>query len=163
MSIGGASIETLVIYLFFYAIANIGAFSIIALFEERNQKDLSLDQVAGLGIKHPILGTFLTVFLLSMAGIPITSGFIGKFGLFSSAVAAGEVPLVVIAVLTSVVSVFYYLRVIVYLFMKDGNGEMAKYQGLKGATFAAFLTAFATVQFGLFPKAIVSFVKMITK
>ena len=116
-----------------------------------------------MGTRHPVLAGFLTIFLLSMAGIPITSGFIGKFGLFSSAVSAGEIPLVIIAVLTSVVSVFYYLRVIVYLFMKDATGEVAKYQSLKGATFAAFLTALATLQFGLFPKAIVSFVKMITK
>lgn len=98
-----------------------------------------------------------------MAGIPLTSGFIAKYGLFSSAVYAGEIPLVVIAVLTSVVSVYYYLRVIVYMFMKDTTSEAATYQGLKGAGLAAFLSAAATLQFGLFPRAIISFVKMISK
>jgi len=163
MNIGQASSEDLIIYLFFYALTNLGAFAIISQFEEKNQKDLTLDQVAGLGLKHPILGTFFTLFLLSMAGIPLTSGFIGKYGLFSSAVNAGEVPLVVIAVLTSVVSVYYYLRVIIYMFMKDSSGDVVTYQGLKGAGLAAVISAAATLQFGLFPRAIISFVKMISK
>jgi NADH-quinone oxidoreductase subunit N len=98
-----------------------------------------------------------------MAGIPLTSGFIGKYGLFSSAVNAGEVPLVVVAVLTSVVSVYYYLRVIVYMFMKESTGESAAYQGLKGAGLAAMISAAATLQFGLFPRAVMSFIKLISK
>lgn len=163
MEKGQGSAQSLVIYLFFYALANLGAFAVISQFEEKNQKDLTLDQIAGIGLKHPILGAFFTIFLLSMAGIPLTSGFIGKYGLFSSAVDAGEIPLVVIAVLTSVVSVYYYLRVIVYLFMKESTSEVALYQSLKGAGIAAFVTAAATVQFGLFPRAIISFVKMISK
>ena len=163
MNIGDESSQSLVLYLFFYALSNLGAFAVISLFEEKNQKDLHLEQIAGLGLKHPVLGGFLTIFLLSMAGIPLTSGFIGKYGLFSSAVTAGEIPLVVIAVLTSVVSVYYYLRVVVYLFMKEGNSEMAKYQKLKGASLAAFLSAAATLQFGLFPRTIIHFIKMISK
>lgn len=163
MKLGEESAQSVLLYLFFYAVANLGAFAVISQFEERNQKDLTFDQIAGMGAKHPVLGTFFTLFLLSMAGIPLTSGFIAKYGLFSSAVYAGEIPLVVIAVLTSVVSVYYYLRVIVYMFMKDTTSEAATYQGLKGAGLAAFLSAAATLQFGLFPRAIISFVKMISK
>jgi NADH-quinone oxidoreductase subunit N len=163
MHAGSASSEDLIIYLFFYALANLGAFAVISQFEERNQKDLTLDQIAGIGIKHPFLASIFTLFLLSMAGIPLTSGFIGKYGLFSSAVNAGEVPLVVIAVLTSVVSVYYYLRVIVYMFMKESSATPVTYQGLKGAGLAAMISAAATLQFGLFPRAVISFVKMISK
>lgn len=163
MNIGQLSSEDLIIYLFFYALANLGAFAVIAQFEDRNQKDLTLDQIAGVGIKHPVLGGFLTLFLLSMAGIPLTSGFIGKYSLFSSAVSAGEIPLVVVAVLTSVVSVYYYLRVIIYMFMKESTDDSVTYHGLKGAGIAAMVSAFATLQFGLFPRAIISFVKMISK
>ena len=163
MNIGQASSENLILYLFFYALANLGAFAVVSQFEERNQRDLTLDQIAGIGLKHPLLTAFFTLFLLSMAGIPLTSGFIGKYGLFSSAVNAGEVPLVIIAVLTSVTSVYYYLRVIVYMFMKESNGEAATYQGLKGAGIAAMISAAATLQFGLFPRAVISFVKMISK
>jgi NADH-quinone oxidoreductase subunit N len=163
MNVKDGSTSSLVLYLFFYALANLGSFAIISLFEEKNQKDLHLEQIAGLGMKHPFLGAMLTVFLLSMAGIPLTSGFIGKYGLFSSAVTAGEVPLVVIAVLTSVVSVFYYLRVIVYLFMKESGKEVAKYNPITGAFIAAFVSAVATLQFGIFPKAIIQFIKMISR
>jgi NADH-quinone oxidoreductase subunit N len=160
---GLTSSESMITYLFFYAVANLGAFAVISSFETKNQKDLSLDQISGLGMKHPVLGMCLTIFLLSMAGIPLTSGFIGKYGLFSSAVNAGEIPLVIIAVLTSVVSVYYYLRVIVYMFMKDSSVSSASFQNLKGAGFAALITAAATVQFGIFPKAILQFIKMIAK
>lgn len=163
MNEGTTASQSMILYLFFYALSNLGAFAVIALFEEKNQKDLTLDQIAGLGLKHPVLGTFFTIFLLSMAGIPLTSGFIGKYGLFSSAVNGGEIPLVVIAVLTSVVSVYYYLRVIVYLFMKETTADVATYQGLKGAAFAALFSAAATVQFGLFPKAIIQFVKLLAR
>lgn len=163
MNMSNGSINSLVIYLFFYALANLGAFAVISIFEERNQKDLHIEQIAGLGIKHPVLGLFMTIFLLSMAGIPLTAGFMGKYGLFSSAVQAGEIPLVVIAVLTSVVSVYYYLRVIVYMFMKESTIEMAKYHRLTGASVAAFATAAATFHFGLFPRVIMDFIKLITK
>lgn len=163
MNQGEESAQSLVLYLFFYALANLGAFAVISQFEERNQKDLHIEQISGLGMKHPFLGAFMTIFLLSMAGIPLTSGFIGKYGLFSAAVSGGEVPLVVIAVLTSVVSVYYYLRVIVYLFMKESNDNTAIYQRLSGASLAAFVSAAATIQFGLFPRAIINFIKMIAK
>lgn len=163
MSMGVESSESIVLYLFFYALANLGAFAVISQFETANQKDLTLEQISGMGVKHPVLGAFFALFLFSMAGIPITSGFIGKYGLFSSAVTAGEIPLVVIAVLTSVVSVYYYLRVIVYMFMKESTSVRASYQGLFGAGFAALISALATLQFGVFPKAILSFVKLISK
>lgn len=163
MSTGLESSESIVLYLFFYALANLGAFAVIAQFESANQKDLTLEQISGMGAKHPILGAIFALFLFSMAGIPVTSGFIGKYGLFSSAVTAGEIPLVVIAVLTSVVSVYYYLRVIVYMFMKESTSAGASYQGLFGAGFAALISALATIQFGVFPKAILSFVKLISK
>ena len=155
--------RALILYLFFYALANLGVFALISVFEEKNQKDLSLDQIAGIGAKHPVLGALFTIFLLSMAGIPLTSGFIGKYGLFSSAVNAGEIPLVVIAVLTSVVSVYYYLRVIIYLFMKESTQETATYKRLGGPTIAAIVSALATLEFGIFPKAIVQFVKMFAR
>ncbi|MBL7664443.1 MAG: NADH-quinone oxidoreductase subunit N [Bacteriovoracaceae bacterium] len=163
MGIGTQSLETMLLYLFFYALSNLGAFAVISLFENQNQKDLTLDQIAGQGIKHPVLGISLTIFLFSMAGIPLTSGFIGKYGLFSAAVAAGEIPLVVIAVLTSVVSVYYYLRVLVYLFMKEADGKPATFHKLKGASITALVSALMTLQFGLFPKMMIQFVKMITQ
>lgn len=163
MKMGPEAVQSVIVYLFFYALSSLGAFAIVAQFEGGNEKDVRLEQMAGLGLRHPIMGACMTIFLLSMAGIPLTSGFIGKYGLFNSAVNSGQVPLVVIAVLTSVVSVYYYLRVIVYMFMKEADGNMAIYQNLKGAGLAATLSAAATVQFGLFPRAIIQLVKYLGK
>lgn len=161
--VGGDGKQTLILYLFFYAITNLGAFAIISLFEKHHQKDLTLDEMAGLGLKYPLQGALLTIFLLSMAGIPLTSGFIGKYGVFNSAVAVGEVPLVIIAVLTSVVSVYYYLRVIIYMFMKESNIGTAERLHWRGASIAALLSAAATIQFGIFPKMMIQFVKILTR
>ncbi len=163
MNLGRQTSDSLVLYLFFYALANLGAFAVIAAFEKGHEKDLTLNQLAGIGSKHPFMATAFTIFLLSMAGIPLTSGFIAKYGLFASAVNAGEIPLVVLAVLTSVVSVYYYLRVIVYMFMKDSTGQMATYQYYRGAAFAALLSAAATLQFGLFPRGIIHFIKLLSR
>jgi NADH-quinone oxidoreductase subunit N len=160
LNIQDATYETLVLYLFFYAIANLGIFGVISQFENKNQKDLTLDDISGLGLKYPFYSTLFTVFLLSMAGIPLTAGFIGKYGLFSAAVNAGEVPLVVIAVLTSVISIYYYLRVIVYLFMKESGQSQTQFSNLKGASVAALISAFFTMQFGLFPRGIIELVRM---
>lgn len=163
MKIGPEAAQSVFLYLFFYSLASLGAFAIIAQFESANEKDLRIEQMAGLGLRHPVMGVCMTVFLLSMAGIPLTSGFIGKYGLFNSAVNSGQVPLVVIAVLTSVVSVYYYLRVIVFMYMKEADGHQAIYQNLRGAGLAATLTAAATIQFGVFPRAIVQLVKYLGK
>lgn len=163
MKLGTESTQSVILYLFFYALSTLGAFAIVAQFESANDKDIRIEQMAGLGLRHPIMGACMTIFLLSMAGIPLTSGFIGKYGLFNSAVNAGQVPLVVVAVLTSVVSVYYYLRVIVYMFMKEADGSQAIYQNLKGAGLAATLTAAATLQFGVFPRAIIQLVKYLGK
>lgn len=163
MKLGSESSQSVILYLFFYSLSTLGAFAIVAQFESANDKDLRIDQMAGLGLRHPIMGACMTIFLLSMAGIPLTSGFIGKYGLFNSAVNAGQVPLVVVAVLTSVVSVYYYLRVIVYMYMKEADGNQAIYQNLKGAGIAATITAAATLQFGVFPRAIIQLVKYLGK
>jgi NADH-quinone oxidoreductase subunit N len=163
LKMGPEAGQSVFLYLFFYALSSLGAFAIVAQFENENEKDVRIDQMAGMGLRHPIMGACMTIFLLSMAGIPLTAGFIGKYGLFNQAVNAGEVPLVVIAVLTSVVSVYYYLRVIVYMYMKEADGTQAIYQNLKGAGIAATLSAAATIQFGLFPRAIIELVKYLGK
>lgn len=157
------SSSSMVLYLFFYALSHLGVFAVISQFEEKNQKDLTLDQVAGLGFKYPVFGILFTIFLLSMAGIPLTSGFIGKYGLFADVVNSGRTPMVVVAVLTSVVSMYYYLRVIIYMFMKEPGTEVVVFNRLKGAGLAALISAVATMQFGVFPRTIINFVKLITK
>jgi NADH-quinone oxidoreductase subunit N len=109
------------IYLLLYGISFLGAFAVLQLLaNDKDVKDISLADLSGVGMNHPLLAGSLSVFLLGMAGIPITSGFIGKYLIFFSATEEGLVGLVVLAVITSLISVYYYLRVIVTMFMRAG-------------------------------------------
>ena len=106
-------------YLLTYALTSVGAFGITALVATRDRANDDLGDYAGLATRQPLLAFLLTIFLLSLGGFPPTAGFIGKWYLFSAAVSAGDYGLAIIGVLTSVVSVFFYLRVVVMMYMSD--------------------------------------------
>ncbi len=106
-------------YLMAYAFMNIGAFACVIMIGRKGNDATSLDDYAGMGFKFPLLGAALTVFLFSMAGIPPTAGFVGKFLLFKAAVHEGWYWLAILGVLNSAASVYYYLRVIVYLYFRE--------------------------------------------
>jgi len=106
-------------YMLSYAFMNIGAFAIVILVARKGETNGNVMDFAGLGFKHPLLAVAMTVFLFSLAGMPPTAGFIGKFYLFSGAVEKGYIWLAIIGVLNSAASVYYYLRVMVYMYMKD--------------------------------------------
>ena len=115
---GGAA---LCLYLAVYMLMNVGAFAVLIALGRRGEPCETLQDLAGMGFRQPLLGIAMTVFMLSLAGIPPTAGFAGKLALFGAAVDAGYVRLVVIAVLNSVVSVYYYLGVLVQMYMADGD------------------------------------------
>ncbi|HEX8960122.1 MAG TPA: NADH-quinone oxidoreductase subunit N [Geobacteraceae bacterium] len=106
-------------YMLSYAFMNIGAFAIIVLVGKKGEANNNVADYAGFGFKHPVLGMAMSIFLFSLAGVPPAAGFIGKFYLFSGAVQAGYIWLAIIGVLNSAASVYYYLRVMVYMYMKD--------------------------------------------
>jgi NADH-quinone oxidoreductase subunit N len=106
-------------YLAAYAVTNLAAFGVIALVGSRERGNDELRDFAGLWHTHPGLAALMTVSLLSLGGLPPTAGFIGKWYIFSAAVSAGYYGLAIIGVLTSVVSVFFYLRVVVMMYMAD--------------------------------------------
>lgn len=106
-------------YMLSYAFMNIGAFAIIILVGKKGEANNNVMDYAGFGTKHPMLALAMAIFLFSLAGMPPTAGFIGKFYLFSGAIKAGYVWLAIIGVLNSAASVYYYLRVLVYMYMKD--------------------------------------------
>ena len=110
-------------YLAVYSIMNLGAFGILTLLGREQEERVLLSDLAGLGFRQPLLGIAMTLFMLSLGGIPPTAGFMGKVYLFGVALRAGLVPLVIVGVLNSVVSVFYYLRVTVALYMEEPQGE----------------------------------------
>lgn len=141
-----------VVYLVSYAVMNLGAFAILTVLSTRDDAGLNLHDWAGVSRKHPWLAFAMAVFLLSMAGIPPTAGFAAKYFLFYSAVQAGEVPLIVIAVLCSAVSVYYYLRVLVQMYMRDPASSQTG-RGLSSAWASVSVAAMAalTLQVGLLP------------
>ena len=110
-------------YLAVYAVMNLGAFGVLTLLGRQQEERVTLADAAGLGFRQPLLGLAMTFFMLSLGGIPPTAGFMAKVYLFGVAVKAGYIPLVIVGVLNSVVSVFYYLRVTVAMYMEEPQGE----------------------------------------
>jgi NADH-quinone oxidoreductase subunit N len=155
--VGGRSeygYSSVVLYLVAYVIMNIGAFAIVALLGEQGDKNTDVSDYAGLGFRHPALGFAMAVFMFSMAGIPPTVGFAGKYLIFSSAVTSGEVTLAVLAVLCSAIGAYYYLRVIVYMYMRDPVHETTVSPALS-AKLVIFAATVATLAYGLFPSLLI--------
>jgi len=115
----GTGTAGILFYMLSYAFMNIGAFAIIILVGKKGETNGNVQDFAGFGFKHPVLALAMTIFLFSLAGMPPTAGFIGKFYLFSGAIQKGYVWLAIIGVLNSAASVYYYLRVMVFMYMKD--------------------------------------------
>jgi NADH-quinone oxidoreductase subunit N len=113
-------------YLAAYAVTNLAAFGVIALLGTREHANDDLHSYAGLANRHPALAASLTVFLLSLGGIPPTAGFVAKWYVFSAAVRSGFYGLAIVGMLTSVVSIFFYLRVVVMMYMADPVDVAAK-------------------------------------
>ena len=150
---------SLVFYLVVYLFMNAGAFSVLAAMSRKGAEYTSLDDFAGLGRRYPWLAACLSVFLLSLAGFPPTAGFLAKFYVFSGAVREGHVALAVAAVLASLISVAYYLKVIVVMYMKDENGEVAIDQENPALYLVLFLCLFGTVQLGLWPGNLLALIR----
>jgi NADH-quinone oxidoreductase subunit N len=110
-------------YLAAYAVTNLGAFGVIALVGSRERPNDDLRDYAGLWQSHPGLAAMMTIFLLSLGGFPPTAGFIGKWYIFSAAISSGYYWLAIIGVLSSVVSVFFYLRIVVMMYMSDRDAR----------------------------------------
>ena len=119
---------------------------------ETGAEAVELGAYAGLGARHPVLALVLTVFLLSLIGMPPTAGFVGKFYLFAAAVRQGFVWLAVIAVLNSVVAAYYYLRLIVYMYMRDPDpgGPTVAVPSFAGSL-ALVVAVWGVVQLGVLP------------
>ncbi len=114
---GGLS--AVLFYLLVYAFADIGAFAVLIALGKDGEPVEYIDQIKGKASIHPLLGAAMIIFLFSLAGVPPTAGFFGKLFLFKSAISAGYIWLAVLGILTSVVSLYYYLRVLVYMYMYE--------------------------------------------
>lgn len=149
----------LVFYLVVYLFMNAGAFSVLAAMSRKGVEYTALDDFSGLGRRYPWLAACLSVFLLSLAGLPPTAGFLAKFYIFSGAVREGHVALAVAAVLASLVSVGYYLKVIVVMYMKDETGEVVIETEDPALYLVLFLCLFGTIQLGLWPGNLLALIR----
>jgi len=133
-----------------YALMNLGAFTVVALVGGAGDQAVELEHFRGLGFRQPLLSVPLTLCLVSLAGIPATAGFIGKFFLLGAAVREEYFSLVIIAVLASLISVYYYLRVVVYMFMQEPE-ESPDTPVPAAAALVVLACGGLSLFFGLFP------------
>jgi NADH-quinone oxidoreductase subunit N len=138
-------------YLLAYLFTNLGAFAVIVALANRGQDTDRIEQFAGLAARRPGLAALMTLFMLSLAGIPGTVGFMAKFHLFLAAVRGGEVVLTIIAVLTSVVSVYFYLRLPVVMYMREPSEAEVRRDISSGEATVLAVCAFAVLLLGILP------------
>jgi len=142
-------------YLLAYAIANLGALGIVALLGTAEHPHDQLRDFAGLWRTHPGLAGLMTAFLLSLGGFPPTAGFIGKWYIFEAAVQEGHYTLAIIGVLSSVVAVFFYLRIVVMMYMTDDTGVPARPAVSLPSMAALGLAVVATFYLGVLPTRVI--------
>ena len=150
-----AALDGSLFYLAGYAFTSLGAFAVVSLVRDASGEANHLGQWAGLGKRSPVIASVFTLFLLALAGIPLTSGFVGKFAVFAAAYEKGLAPLVVVAVIASAIAGFFYVRVIVLMFFTDASGDEVSVVVPSFATAAAItITAVVTIVLGVIPQPV---------
>ena len=153
----GSGIPAAMFYTASYAAMNVGAFAVVSHFASAGERYVTLEDYSGLGRRSPLLAATLTIFLLSLIGIPITGGFFAKFYVFSAALQANLVGLVIIGVLNSAVGAYYYLRVMVVMYMREPREEAPLPPVPIGLRTALTLTVFATIYLGILPGRVLEY------
>ncbi len=144
---------SIMFYFFVYVFMNLGAFTIVLLLSYKDKEYLQIKEYGGLAKSSPFLAFAMAVFMLSLAGIPPTAGFIGKFYIFSAAVKSGFIWLAVIGVLNSLISVYYYMRITIMMYMKEATIDIRPSAGPVMFT-VLLLSVWGSLFFGLFPGAV---------
>ncbi len=150
-------ISAAIFYAASYAAMNVGAFAVVSHFASTDEKYVTLDDYAGLGRRSPLLAAILTMFLLSLIGIPVTGGFFAKLYVFSAALQAHLLGLTIIAVINSGIAAYYYLRVIIYMYMYDEHVEapVAHIPAALGIGLA--ISLIATIYLGVLPGRVLGY------
>jgi NADH-quinone oxidoreductase subunit N len=162
------SIKGIAYYLVAYTFMQLGAFIVVSMIETKtadgkDYKNINLNDYKGLAKRNPVLATFLTIFLFSLAGIPPFAGFWGKYYIFYAAIQSNLIWLSIIGILLSVISVYYYLKVVVYMWFQDSE-ELAHEETYKMSPFALTALSIAllgTLIFGVYPELFSDLFKMI--
>ncbi len=147
-------------YLLAYTFMNIGAFAVLVLAGKKGEENLTLEGFSGFGFRRPFLGVAMTIFLFSLMGIPPTAGFSGKFYIFAGAVKADYIWLAVIGVLNSAVSLYYYLRVMVYMYFRDPVEDFGWVKMHSGAVISIVLAIAGVLLLGLIPGPVMELARL---
>ncbi len=140
-----------------YAAMNVGAFAVVSHFAGAGERYVTLDDYAGLGRRSPLLAATLTIFLLSLIGIPMTGGFFAKFYVFSAALQANLIGLTIIGVLNSAVGAYYYLRIIVMMYMRESREEVPATTVPAALGAALAISVAATLYLGILPGRVLQY------
>src|SRR5437588_2887026 len=131
LSLGPDSVAAIAVYTITYALMNIGAFGVVSMLAKNQNDPQTVDDIAGLGFTRPFAAMALMVCMFSLSGLPPTAGFIAKFYIFKTAIDSGHTAIALVGIITSIVSVYYYLRVVYYLYMKEApEGEIVPVGGV---------------------------------
>jgi NADH-quinone oxidoreductase subunit N len=158
---GSPAYAAVLFYLLSYALVKVGAFTIVSQIGGAGEKHLSIDDYAGLAQRQPVVAATLSLFLLSLLGLPITAGFFGKLYIFKAAVDSHLIWLAVIMAVNSVIGAYYYFRLIVLMYMRDPSAEIAAAPLVKfpaSIVLVLLITAASTIYLGLFPNQILNFI-----
>jgi NADH-quinone oxidoreductase subunit N len=159
IALSKAGLDSSIFYLFAYGVATVGGFAIVTLVRDSAGEVTDLNRWSGLGKRSPIVASTFAFFLLAFAGIPMTSGFIGKFSIFSAAYESGNSAILIAGVLSSAIAAFFYIRVIVLMFFKDPVEDGASVvipSALTTTTIA--ISATITLVLGIFPSPLINFI-----
>ncbi len=139
-------------YILVYTFMNIGAFTVVALLGRKDADNTGIDSYAGLAARHPLIALSMSIFLLSLAGVPPLAGFMGKFYVLSAAIKAKYYWLAVIGVLNSAVAAYYYLRVIMYMYFREPAGESGRPDFSPAYAAVIIVSLWALLHMGIFPR-----------
>ena len=160
-----AAYAAVLFYLLSYALVKLGAFTIVSQLGGTGEENLSLDDYAGLSQRQPVVAAMLSIYLLSLLGLPVTAGFFGKFYIFKAAVNSHLLWLAVLMGINSIIGAYYYLRVIVLMYMREPSAEAAAAAPVGfpiTVNVVLAVTAIGTILFGLMPNPVINFILQAT-
>ena len=146
-------VASLLFYLNAYLFMNIGAFAVVFIMEGEGKEGNSISRFKGLAKNHPLLAAAMSLFMASLAGFPPTAGFFGKFYVFMAAIKQGYILITIMAVVATVISVYFYLRVIVMMYFHEdeGNEKVVVHRGMGGII---VVSSIAIILIGFFPSGL---------
>ena len=153
-------VSALVFYLVVYSMMKLGAFSVVSMLEGEDSKRNNIEDYKELGFRHPYIAFAMTVFMFSLAGIPLTAGFMGKLYVFGSAVKGGHLDLAIIGVINSLISVYYYLIIVVFMYMSENEKSLELKPKLATSIVIGSMAVFV-LALGIYPNLLLSFTDFI--